>query len=401
MAATPGNTLPPGGPLAGLRVLDLTINILGPVAGQILGDMGADVVKIEPPEGDPMRGSGAARHPGMAQLYFNTNRNKRSVVLDLKRPAAREALLRLADTADVFLHSLRPRAAARLGISYEDISARNPKIVYACAPGYRSDGPNRDRPAFDDVIQGESGIAGLIGRSTGEPRYVPMIMADKLCGHVLASSIGMALVYRERTGRGQWVEVPMLETMLAFNLTEHLWADAFDGRGGELGYARVLSEHRRPFATRDGHLCVLAVNDEQWRRLLGALDRPELADDPRFATIAERSRNIDTLYGIVAEEMKRRTSSEWRERLDAADVPNGAVNQLDDLVHDPYLQATGFFQRYEHPTEGPMVTSSIPVRFGQSPASLRLPPPTLGQHTQEVLSQAGYSDADIRTIGAR
>jgi len=386
------------GPLDGLRVLDLTINILGPVAAQILGDMGADVIKIEPPDGDPMRGSGATRSPGMAQLFFNTNRNKRSAVLDLKRPAGRDALMRLVAGADVFLHSLRPQAAERLGIGYEAIRAHNPGMVYACAPGYRSDGPNRDRPAFDDVIQGESGIAGLIGRSTGEPRYMPMIMADKICGYVLASSVGMALLHRARTGEGQWVEVPMLETMAAFNLTEHLWSDAFDGRGGELGYARVLSPHRRPFATRDGHLCVLAVNDEQWRRLFAALDLPEIAADERFATIAARSRHIDSLYEIVGNRMKLRTSGEWRERLDAADVPNGAVNRFEDLATDPYLQSTGFFQRYRHPTEGPVVTTAIPVRFGRSPGSLRRPPPTLGEHTREVLSQAGLSAGEIDAL---
>ncbi|HEV7393821.1 MAG TPA: CoA transferase, partial [Burkholderiales bacterium] len=206
------------GPLNGIRVLDLTINVLGPLATQILGDMGADVIKIEAPDGDPMRHSGFSKNPGMASLFMNTNRNKRSVVLDLKRPAPLEALMRLVETADVLVHSVRPQTAERLGVSYAAVSARNPRIVYAYGPGYRSDGPNRDRPAFDDVIQGESGIAAMIGRNGGEPRYMPMVIADKLCGHVLASAIGMALFSRERTGKGQEVIVPMLETMLSFNL---------------------------------------------------------------------------------------------------------------------------------------------------------------------------------------
>ena|SRR5579872_1219707 len=211
------------GPLAGIRVIDLTAAVLGPVATQILGDLGAEVIKIEPPEGEMMRGIGPARNPGMAAYFLNVNRNKKSVVLDLKRPAARQALLRLAATADVLVHNMRPGAAERLGIDYPTVAARNPRIVYAAASGYRKDGPERDRAAFDDVIQGESGLAAINAGQDGEPRYVPMVVCDKLSGHVLASSVGMALFARERTGRGQEVHVPMLETMVAFNTTPPMY----------------------------------------------------------------------------------------------------------------------------------------------------------------------------------
>jgi crotonobetainyl-CoA:carnitine CoA-transferase CaiB-like acyl-CoA transferase len=387
-----------GGPLAGVRVVDLTVNILGPVATQILGDMGADVVKVEPPAGDGTRHIGSTGHPGMGPLYMTANRNKRGIVLDLKRAAARDALLRMVDTADVFVHGMRARAAERLGVDYPAVAARNPRIVYASAPGYRPDGPRRDRPAYDDVIQGESGVAGLNERASGEPRYVPTILADKFCGYVLASSIVMALYHRERTGEGQEVLVPMLETMLSFNLIDHLWLGVFDEPMGSLGYPRLLTPLRRPYATKDGHVSVLASHDEQWARLLGALGRPELAEDERFARLEDRSGHIEELYTIVAEAMRQHTTAEWQERLDALDIPNGPVRRLEDLPKDPYLVATGFFHRYVHPTEGPAVTTAIPVRFSRSPGDLRLPPPRLGEHTRPVLAGLGYSEHEIAEI---
>ena len=287
----PGHTgsAGPAGPLRGIRVLDLTQFILGPLATQILGDLGADIIKIESPQGDLNRLIGPSRYPGMAALYLGMNRNKRSVVLDLKQPAAISALYRMVEQADVLVHSLRADAAERLGVAYPAISARNPKIVYASAPGYRSDGPLRNRPAYDDVIQGESGLADMNLRAHGEARYLPTVLADKFCGHVLASSIGMALLHRERTGEGQSVEVPMLETMLSLNLVEHLWTGQFDEPMGPLGYDRVLMKYRRPFPTKDGHLCLMATSDLQWSRLFTAIGRPELAVDERYRTLAARS----------------------------------------------------------------------------------------------------------------
>jgi formyl-CoA transferase len=388
----------PGGPLAGFKVLDLTQFICGPVATQILGDYGADVIKIEQPEGDLNRLIGPARHPGMTAMFLGMNRNKRSVVLNLKRREALDALLRMIEGADVFVHSMRPASAERLGIGYSAVAARNPCIVYAFAPGYRQDGPYRDRPAYDDVIQGESGIAGITELSTGEPRYLPTVIADKFCGHILASSIGMALVHRERTGEGQEVQVPMLETMLSFNLIEHLWTGAFDQPMGELGYDRALTPYRRPFKTKDGYVCLMATSDTQWRGFFAACDRSELANDPRFVTLAERSKRFPELYQLVAEEMLKHTTAEWQARLDAADVPNGVARKLRDLPHDPYLVETGFFHRYTHPQAGPMVTPSIPVQFSRTPAQIKSPPPTLGEHTHAVLAALGYSAAEIEQM---
>lgn len=362
------------GPLAGVRVVDLTINIVGPVAAQILGDMGAEVIKIEAPGGDPNRQTGASRTKDMGVLYMNVNRNKRSMLLDLKRPEAIDVLMRLVDRADVLLHSMRPKAAERLGIGYAAISARNPRIVYAFGPGYRGDGPKRDRPAFDDVIQGESGMAALAALQHGEPHFFPMVMVDKFCGHVLASAVGMALFNRERTGRGQMVEVPMLETMLSFNLMEHLWGAAHDQPRGDIGYPRPFMRERRPYRTADGYMCLMASNDEQWQRLLPAIGLPELANDPRYEKLVNRSLHFGELYARVAEQIAGRTTAAWREILDAVDIPNAPVHTLPELLSDPYLAETGFFRNYMHPSEGPMTTTAIPVRFSQTPGGIRRHP---------------------------
>jgi len=354
---------------------------------------------VEPPEGDSIRPLGPSRHPGMGAYFLNINRNKRSVALDLKRPAAHEALLKLAETADVFVHNMRLGAAERLGIDYPAVAARNPRIVYAAATGFRKDGVHRDRPSFDYVIQGESGLAALNGGVGREPRYVPMAVCDKICGYVLASAIGMALYHRERTGKGQEVHVPMLETMVAFNLIDHLWHGVLAEPEKGLGYPRMLTPHRRPFPTKDGHICILATTDIQSRHLFEALDCAELADDERFSTLAQRTENISELYEIITERMRRRTTAEWRERLDMFDVPNGVVTDLEGLLTDPYLAKTGFFEPVEHPSEGKMLTPAIPVMFSGTPGnSFRLPPPRLGEHTRAVLSELGYSDAEVDGI---
>lgn len=386
------------GPLAGIRVIDLTSAVLGPVATQRLGDLGADVIKAEPPQGDFMRELGPRRNPGMGAYFLNINRNKRSIVLDLKTARGIGALMDLIAAADVFVHNMRLSAVARLRLDYPSVAARNPRIVYAAATGFDKAGPLRDRPAYDDIIQGESGMAALNGGIGGEPRYLPMAVCDKLIGLELASAVGMALFARERTGEGQEVHVPMLESMIAFNLVDHLWHGVLGEPEKGLGYPRMFTPYRRPYATQDGYVCLLATTDEQWRRLFRALDRAELAEDPQFATLPARTQHIDALYEMLTGAMRERTTSEWLSRLEAADVPHGIVRTLEDILASPYLWESGFFQRVQHPSEETMITTAVTTWFSATPGALRLPPPRLGEHTREVLAEIGKTEAEIAPI---
>jgi crotonobetainyl-CoA:carnitine CoA-transferase CaiB-like acyl-CoA transferase len=390
------------GPLAGIRVLDLTTVVMGPYATQILADLGADVVKLEPPGGDVMRHVGPMRNPAMGHLFLNANRNKRSIVLDLKRPQARDAALRLAAHADVLIHNIRPQAMDRLGLGYDAVSAVNPGIVYVAAVGFGSGGRYAGKPAYDDLIQGMTGLASVIMEASGgEPRYVPCTMADRTVGLYVANAVSAALVHRERTGRGQSVEVPMFEVFTQFVLNDHLAGLTFDPPVGGANYARLMTPHRRPYATQDGHLCVLIYNDKQWQsffRLIGQEER--LTSDPRFATHGQRAANIDAVYAFVAEVMRGRTTVEWIELLEAGDIPVMPLNTVASLLDDPHLNDVGFFQTVEHPSEGRLLVMDVPGDWSDCDPSLRLPAPQLGEHTVQILREAGLSDAEIEAAAS-
>ena len=394
----PADPPPATGPLAGIRVIDVTSIVLGPYATQMLGDLGADVIKVESPRGDDTRWIGPSRTPGMGSYFANLNRNKRSVVLDLKQSAAKTALLRLIDGADVFVHNMRPGAAKRLGLDYPTLAARNPSLIHASASGFRPGSARGKSPAFDDLIQGMSGLASLNAGPDGAPRYAPTVLVDKLTGQMLASMIGMALFHRQRTGQGQEVHVPMLETTLSFLLVEHLWWGTLAEPDRGVGYPRMMTPHRRPYPTKDGFISVIASSDAQYARLLAALGRPDLIDDPRFATMAARALNIDAVLGVLTEGLRTRTTSEWLAILTEADVPCGNAAGLADLFQDDYLRDTGFFQSAQHPTEGAVTLPAIAPAFSATPPSVRRLWPALGQHTREVFQEAGFTDTEIAEI---
>lgn len=391
------------GPLDGIRVLDLTSVVLGPLATQTMGDMGADIVKIEGPAGDTTRYTGPKRSADMSALYMGLNRNKRSLVLDLKQDAAKDALWRLIDTADVFLHSVRPQAMERLGFGHDAVLARNPRIIYAGIHGFRMGGPYAGRPAYDDVIQGLSGSADLMARLVGEPRYMPTIMADKTCGLVTVNAVLAALLERERSGRGQFVEIPMFETMVAFNMADHIFGYTFDPPEGSMGYSRVLTPSRRPYKTTDGFICLLAYTDIQWVRFWEEVGRPELKDDPRFDSLATRADNIEAVYSLAGKFIATRSTADWLEVLPRLEIPCGEIVELEDIPNDPHLQAVGFFRKETHPTEGDIIVPDTPVQFSRTPASIDRLQPKLGEHSAEVLREAGLSENEIeemRAIGA-
>ena len=388
------------GPLSGVKVLDLTTVVMGPFATQLLAELGADVIKIEPHEGDNMRHAGPMRSPGMGYLFLNLNRGKRGIVLDLKRPEGHDAVRRLLPRTDVLIYNVRPQAMARLGLAYEDVRAVNPRILYVGTYGYSQRGPYAAKAAYDDLIQGGCGVPWLASRNgTEAPRYAPVNLADRLTGLHAVYAVTAALFQRERSGQGQAVEVPMFESVAHFVLGDHSAGLTYDPPIADSGYARLLA--RRPYATRDGFICVLVYNDKQWKSFCEAIGRPEMMSDHRYSSQAARAKYIPEIYDALAELMRTRTTAEWTDLLERADIPVARMNSIADVVHDPHLAASGFFATENHPTEGKLLAPRTPTDWSASPPGVPEPAPRLGQHSAEVLREAGYTNDEITELARR
>ena len=388
--------------LKGIRIVDLTAVILGPYGAQILGDLGADVIKIEGPEGDGMRPIAPVAEPGLSALFANNNRNKRSVQLDLKSAGGKRALEKLIVGADVLCHNMRQEALDKLGFSYDAVHKLNPKLIYCAAVGYGRDGPYAGRPAYDDVIQAASGFAGLFELRDGTPQYAPTIVADKVSGLHMVYAVLAALYHRERTGQNPgYVEIPMFEAMAAFNLNEHL-SGATWGHAETAGYQRAVARDRRPHKTKDGWIGVLPYTPAHWAKVLPELGRADVIETEWFKDPTERSRHFDELYAILSEALRSRTTKEWIAVFSRLDVPHSIIASPNDLLADPHLKAVGFFEP-NFASETPVIrTLRQAVGFSELAREPDLAPPRLGADTDAVLREAGCSDAEIKAaqVGA-
>jgi crotonobetainyl-CoA:carnitine CoA-transferase CaiB-like acyl-CoA transferase len=388
-----------GGPLEGVRIVDLTSVVVGPLATQILADHGAEVIKVESKSGDLVRNmNGKSVTPGMGAKFLHLNRNKRSIVLDLKQPAGHAALLKLVARADVLIWNVRPPAMARLKLAYGDVRAVNPGIIYCGMFGFGQDGRYRDKPAYDTIIQGSGGMAALHHRAMGEPRFVPMVVADKVVGLIAVQMIAMALYRCAKTGEGCSIEIPMFENLVKFVLEEHMYLKTFDPPLGETGDPRLLDPLGKPIPTKDGWICISANTNDQAFAFFDAVGRPELKADPRFCSVPARFAHVKEYFEIRIEALKTRTTAEWLEIFDAADVPAMPYHTLDSVLDDPHLKEVGFFEMKDHPTEGRTRSMRLPNRWSCGTRQNWSPAPKLGQQSVEILREAGYSDAEIEKM---
>jgi crotonobetainyl-CoA:carnitine CoA-transferase CaiB-like acyl-CoA transferase len=380
-----------GGPLEGIRVVDMSSVVVGPMVTQVLADYGADVVKIEPPDGDHARGlAGRGRTKGMSSKFLHLNRNKRSIALDLKQSQGFEVLIKLIQRADVLIWNMRPAAMNALGLDYESVRAINSRIVYCGIVGFGSKGRYAGKPAYDPIIQGMGGIAALSHRATGEPRYVPIVMADKNAGLVATQMLLLALFARERTGESQCVEVPMFENVAKYVLEEHLYLSTFQPPLGGMGDPRIFDPWAKPIPTKDGWICMAANTDAQAFAFFRAIGRPELKDDARFGSIAARFQNVREYFGLRSAALATKTTAEWLRIFNDVDVPAMAYNTLEALVEDPHLKDVGLLRNIDHPTEGRIYDIRPPNTLSCGTRKDYLAAPKIGQQSLEILEELGY-----------
>ena len=382
------------GPLAGVKIIDMSSVVLGPFATLIFGDLGADVIKIEAGQkgksGDMMRYAGASPTGDLGPIYTSLNRNKKSVQLDAKDPDGKAAIVALLKEADVFFHNVRLAGMGRLGLDYESVKAINPGIVYVHCAGFGAGGPYEKRQAYDDLIQGASGFAALNAmRSGGDPEYAPSLVADKTVGLFATYATLAALYHKAKTGEGQFVSVPMLESFTFFNMVENLYGETFLPGNGKLAYTRSINANRKPYKTKDGYIGLVPYSDKQWETFFEMGGKPGVFEDPRFTSTSARTENITDLYAIFGEVALLKTTDEWLTLLDAANIPAMRYNQMSDVLADPHLDAVGFFETREHPTAGEYRSMKHPVSFSATPANVALDPPTLGAETETGLASLG------------
>ena len=388
-------------PLEGVRIIDASSILMVPYCTRLLADMGAEVIKVETINGDNTRYIGPSINNGMAAVFLNINRNKKSICVDLKTPEGRLIIYKLIKTSDVFVSNIRKVALEKIKLTHSDFEKLNPKIITANAVGFSSEGPYAGLPAFDDTIQAISGMAAYQGAYSNQPSYTSGATADKVTGIMLGMSIIGALFNREKNGKGIELEVPMMETMVDFTLVEHLYGFNFIPPKAPPIYPRQSSPNRRPYKTKDGYVAVLPYSDEQWLRFFKLVGKEEILKDSKFSSLKSRNENIDLLYHMLSEELTKQDTNYWLKSLKQSDIPAAKVNFPEEIFEDEHLQETNFFRETQHPSEGKLLYPKFPVEFKNTNNGETLHAPNLGENTKEILVGLGYSDFEIESLASK